>query len=122
MAKRLDKLPGLVEPASRKTMGRPKTPKQFTVPSVRYSPEIAEEILARLCEGEALRHICRDAHMPSAGAVVQWTYSDAEFAKRYARARETLADHYAAEVVSLADGVAGSTEMAVVQAARLQVD
>lgn len=110
-----EKLPPLREVNGRKARRVARAP-------VRYSEEIADEIIERMIEGEALRQICRDAHMPTAGAVVHWTEHNSAFAQRYARAREALADRIADELLELADSVAGCADMGVVQAARLQID
>ena len=54
-----------------------------------YTPELAEEILLRLSNGEPLAVICRDDHMPCADTVREWGRKDAEFSLAYARARAT---------------------------------
>ncbi|WP_408871303.1 hypothetical protein [Gluconobacter oxydans] len=54
-----------------------------------YTPEIAEEILERLSDGESLASICEREGMPSRGAVNHWVITDHDgFASRYACARE----------------------------------
>ena len=53
-----------------------------------YCPEIADEICVRIAEGEPLRKICHDLHMPSWQAVYQWIEKDEGFARRIARARD----------------------------------
>jgi hypothetical protein len=55
----------LIEPPKKKT-GRPS----------RYSPEIAKEMCERLANGEPLRQICRDEHMPSWQTVYDWMWKD----------------------------------------------
>lgn len=50
----------------KKTGGRP----------CKYSPEIAREICNRLADGEPLRQICRDKHMPAWRTVYDWMYQD----------------------------------------------
>jgi hypothetical protein len=103
-----------------------------------YRPEIADEIIARLSEGESLQEICRDAHMPPQSTVKMWVLDrpppGAEanprtgalsFADRYARARamgyETLAD----QVILISDEpilFEGAPDNAMVQHARLRAE
>jgi hypothetical protein len=60
-------------------MGRPST----------YTEEIAEEILARLAQGESLRFICKDEHMPERRTVAGWAVRDVNgFAAQYTHARD----------------------------------
>lgn len=68
-----------------------------------YSPEIAEEICSRIAEGEPLRKICRDPHMPSWRAVYDWIEKDKDFASRIARARDLGFDAIAEEALEISD-------------------
>lgn len=53
-----------------------------------YNPEIAEEILMRMSEGESVRTICADPRYPDRRTVLRWKVRDTEgFARRYAAAR-----------------------------------
>ena len=52
--------------APRKKTGRPS----------KYSTEISEEICMRLANGEPLRQICRDDHMPAWQTVYDWMWRD----------------------------------------------
>ncbi len=71
---------------------------------VRYSPEIADEILERLAQGQPLRKICEDLHMPAASSVIGWVNRDESgFAERYARAREVGYALLADELIHIAD-------------------
>ncbi len=76
-----------------KTVGRPTT----------FSKEIAETICARMAEGESLRSICRDHYMPHRSSVYQWLRKNAAFADLYTRARERLVEHWADEILEIAD-------------------
>jgi hypothetical protein len=58
----------------------------------KYTPALAEEICTRLSEGEPLRQICRDDHMPSWVAVYQWMDKHEGLALAIARAREAGQD------------------------------
>jgi len=68
-----------------------------------YSDEIASEILHRLSNGEALRQITKDSHMPVMSTVYQWLMRKPEFSNLYVRAREEQADTLADEIVHLSD-------------------
>lgn len=58
----------------------------------KYTPELAEEICERLSNGEPLRQICRDDHMPSWVAVYQWMDKSEELSLAIAHAREAGQD------------------------------
>jgi hypothetical protein len=71
-------------------------PKATGRPSI-YTPELAEEICLRLAEGESLRTICRDAHMPNLSAILTWVAEDrGGFHAMYTCAR-TIQAHNLAE-------------------------
>lgn len=57
-----------------------------------YTPELAEEIVERLSNGEPLAVICRDAHMPSDDTVRNWAASNEELSRAIAHAREVGGD------------------------------
>lgn len=68
-----------------------------------YTPEIDEEIINRISNGEPLRVICRDAHMPAWRTVYDWLDSDQEFSARFARARDLGFDAIAQQALEIAD-------------------
>lgn len=69
-----------------------------------YTPEAAHEICQRLAEGETLRAICRDEHLPARSTVHLWVVYDIQgFADQYARAREIGCDEIADETIEIAD-------------------
>jgi hypothetical protein len=68
-----------------------------------YTPELADEICRRLAEGESLRTICRDSHVPNLSTVLEWVRDDrGDFGAMYRRARETQAHVLAEQVVEAA--------------------
>ncbi|MFA4974568.1 MAG: terminase small subunit protein [bacterium] len=70
-----------------------------------YTEAIADEICARLIEGESLRSICKSDHMPSAGTVCRWL-ADARYAvfrEQYTRAKEIQLDVLADEIIHIAN-------------------
>ena len=57
-----------------------------------------------MAEGESLRQICRDDHMPDERRVREWYVRDLHgFAPHYARARELLLDAWAEEIIDIAE-------------------
>jgi hypothetical protein len=69
----------------------------------RYGLETAaDEIIERMSNGESLVEICKDEHMPSRSAVYVWLDSKPAFKDRFARARETMADHHFDQMWSIA--------------------
>lgn len=72
-------------------------------PSV-FSQETAENICARLSDGESLLSICRDPAMPHRTTVMAWVLEDREgFSAQYARARERQAHALADGILEIAD-------------------
>lgn len=59
------------------------------------TPELKEQIIERMIEGESLRTICKSEGMPTRTSVERWLDADESFRGRYARARELQAHHYA---------------------------
>lgn len=76
-----------------KTKGRPSS----------YAPEIAAEICARLAEGEPLRKICRDSHVPHWTTIYDWIEANEAFSLRIARARKLGFDAIAEEALEISD-------------------
>ncbi len=68
-----------------------------------YSKEIARNICERIANGEALKHICEGEDYPNESTVHDWVNKKSEFAKLYAHARARQADHYAQEILEIAD-------------------
>ena len=86
--------------AEKKKTGRPS----------KYSPEIATEIAQRLSDGEPLRQICRDDHMPAWRTVYDWMDKDdnlgaagSGLSAAIARAREIGQDAIAEEILTALD-------------------
>ena len=76
-------------------MGRPSS----------YSETLVETICQRIAEGESLRSICRDDAMPVKQTVLNWLNDPkrSEFVAQYTRARVAQADHFAEEILEIAD-------------------
>jgi hypothetical protein len=102
-------------------------------PTGRHTPEVAAEICRRIAEGESLRSVCSDEHMPTTSTVALWVVEDREgFSDKYARARQAQATLLADELFDIADdgrndtyiGREGAevTDHEVIQRSRLRVD
>ena len=87
-----------------------KPPKKIGRPS-KYTPELAAEICERLSDGEPLRQICRDEHMPAWTAIYAWAAQDKALSERIAQAREQGYDAIAEDLLAIADTpLMGDTE------------
>src|ERR1700748_3712554 len=94
-----------------------------------YTPEIGDLLCARLATGESLRKICSEEDSPSKTSVFRWLRSQEAFRDEYARAREEQAEHFADEMVEIADDISndvtGELEMpngGDVQRAKLRIE
>jgi hypothetical protein len=68
-----------------------------------YTPELADEICERIANGETLREITRDSHMPSYRSVYRWREAFPEFASRIAHARDCGFDVIAEGTIEILD-------------------
>lgn len=69
-----------------------------------YRVETAIEICKRISRGETLKSICEEPNMPSKSAFLDWVDADFDrLADRYTTARAKLMDHWADEIVAIAD-------------------
>ncbi len=65
-----------------------------------YTPELANEILDRISNGENQITICEDEHIPSYAVISKWVRDDVEgFQTKYACARDIQADYLAEQVM-----------------------
>lgn len=69
----------------------------------KFTPALADEIVHRLSNGEPLRQICRDEHMPAWRTIYDWQTADKDFSARIAHARELGEDAIAMECLEIAD-------------------
>jgi hypothetical protein len=74
-----------------------KTAKKTGRPS-KYTPELAAEMCERLSNGEPLRQICRDDHMPAWQKIYEWMGRDETLSGAIAHAREVGQDAIAEEI------------------------
>ena len=71
-------------------------------PSIR-TPEMVDEILKRIAEGETLASICREDGMPERTVFYDWVKDDSDLSQRFARARESGFDAIADDTVRIVD-------------------
>lgn len=93
-----------------------------------FDQDIADEVCARLSEGESLRSICRDDNMPAESTVRAWALDDVNnFYAQYTRARQLMAERLADDIIDLCDmppekTQSGSVDSGDVAHKRLMVD
>lgn len=74
-----------------------------------FSAEMGALICERIASGESLAQLCRDPEMPNVSAIRRWLRNEdndpikAEFSVAYARARESLLEHWADEITTISD-------------------
>lgn len=67
------------------------------------TPEMVDEIIARVSDGEPLAQVCRSEGMPKVRTFYDWVEADEDLAARFARAREAGFDVIAYDCLDLAD-------------------
>lgn len=68
-----------------------------------YTEEIADQICARIADGEFLRVICREPGMPKWRTVYHWIEDKPDFAERMEKARQIGADAIAEDSLIMLD-------------------
>jgi hypothetical protein len=74
-----------------------------SVPKIAYNEQITQEICYRLANGESLLSICRTEGFPSNFVVWKWRKKHPEFDAAYVEARTAQAEHFADELIDIAD-------------------
>ncbi len=69
----------------------------------KYTIKLSEEICSRIANGESLRSICEEEGKPDKATVFRWLAMHADFATRYALAREVQTDVMVDEMTDIAD-------------------
>jgi hypothetical protein len=64
-----------------------------------FTQDIADEICKRMANGETLRKIVLDDHMPVSSAIYRWLDTNQIFKEQYTQARIKQADYYAEMIV-----------------------
>ena len=93
-----------------------KRPAKKSAKRVTVTAAVFERICNRIAEGESLLQITKDAKMPAYSTVRKAIVENDFFAEKYARARTAQAEHYAAEIIHIADTTDDPNK------ARLQID
>lgn len=68
-----------------------------------FTQELADEICARLADGDSLRTVCNSEDMPDKSTVFRWIRQNEIFRDQYARAKQESADAFVEEISDLAD-------------------
>lgn len=94
------------------------------MPSTNWDDDQVAFILERIADNVPLARILRERpDLPSYRTIMGWRRDNfRRFAELYAIAREDQADTAADEITQISDEVAGCTDSAVVQAAKLRVE
>ena len=69
----------------------------------KYSQDLADEICARLSEGQSLRTVCKANDMPARASVFKWLRENSTFSDQYAKAKQESADAMFEEILDIAD-------------------
>ncbi len=77
--------------------------KKMGRPSI-FTQDIADEICKRMANGETMRKIVLDDHMPPSGTVYRWLETNPNFREQYTQARSMQADCYAEMIIDEAFG------------------
>ena len=80
-----------LEETCRKKKQSPTANKKIGRPSL-YTEALADEIASRLANGETMKSICSDDHMPEVLTVWRWRHEREEFCKLIQRAREAQSE------------------------------
>lgn len=65
--------------------------------------DLTNEICQRIAEGESVRQISLLEHMPDRSTLKRWIATNEAFQAHYARAKEAQMEHYAEEIVDIAE-------------------
>lgn len=92
-----------------------------------YAPELIDAVCDRVADGESMRKICRDAHMPAMTTIFRWLRENPEFREQYEVAVDMRADSFAEDMLDIADmppaiGEKGTVDSGDVADKRLRID
>jgi len=79
--------------AKKKKVGRP----------TKFNKRTANSICKLIAKGKSLKAACEEKNMPHKDTVLRWLRVNEEFRSQYTRARNDQADHFADEIVEIAD-------------------
>ncbi len=78
----------------------------------KYSEQLAERVCLEIASGRSLRQICLDDEFPDRNTVHRWLLDRADFAAKYAQARESQADVMDDLILETAENCKPDTAMA----------
>jgi hypothetical protein len=78
----------------------------------KYSEQLAERVCLEIASGRSLRQICEADEFPDRNTVHRWLLDRADFAAKYAQARESQADVMDDLILETADNCRPDTAMA----------
>jgi len=81
----------------------------------------ADLICERIAGGETLRQVCRDEAMPEQRTVFRWLAANEGFRQQYAHAREALMEHFADEIIDIAEDGSNDWTERETKAGRIEV-
>jgi hypothetical protein len=100
-----------------------------------FTQALFDRICERIAEGESLRAICETKDYPARRTVLRWVEADEKLQKQYGKAQMDRIDHYAEQIIEIADEVRTGekrvtkangdvevTEVDMVERARVQID
>ena len=93
-----------------------------------YTQELADRICGELALGKSMRKVCEAEDLPHVRTIFKWLRTNDEFRQQYEAAKEECADHYADEIVDIADDGyddfdhLGKVRAEHIQRSRLRVD
>lgn len=99
-----------------------------------FTQALGDRICQKITEGLSLRKICKLEGIPSTTSVFRWLDANPAFREQYALSKQAQAEHYANEIVEIADerptcmvpdpdgGVSERVDNAGVNRNRLRVD
>jgi len=90
--------------------------------TVKVTEKIEDEILDRIANGEPLKDIVADKHMPCRSAVYWRLYNHSDFEFRYELARHEAADMYFDQLVGISDGIVDVDDAIKIARDRLKID
>lgn len=87
-----------------------------------FAEEITSEICRRIAEGENLRNICRDGHLPGFREIYFWMRTHPDFRANMKDAWECRARGYAEEIIEISDTAEPEETPSAINRARLKIE
>lgn len=78
--------------------------------TMRRTEAIVTEILERVMDGQSLRDVCRDAHLPNRATFARWCAEDGALQRRWDVAKTARIHQISADIIAIADSNEGDVE------------